>query len=283
MLWVYLSLLASLCWATGNIISKYSLSKISSETATVAMLLTSPLIVLILGLVFPILFSPIAIFSGILWYLGYYAFYCALNDGEVSKMVGLLLTSPIFTAIFSAMVLGEILTPVQYFGIILAVIGAVMISFEWESRKIGKGVVMIILSSILYAISDVATKMALDTVDPISNMFWIAVTGTGMLVLGGVVWRKKIDFKSTRYMKFMLTTAILSNLGAYLFIVACSLAFVSLVTAINTSQAMFAFIGAVIVTRLNPKLLQEDMGKKSLIKKAMSIILLIFGVILVVV
>jgi drug/metabolite transporter (DMT)-like permease len=141
---------------------------------------------------------------------------------------------------------------------------------------------MLVLASILFALSDVASKASLADVDAVSVMFGIRMVGVPLLLLGFGLWRKKIDFISPKLAGFSLTTAVLSDLAAYLFILACTFAYVSLVTAAVTSQAIFAFLGAFLIAKLNPKLLQEDTSRKSLMKKAIALALLIIGVIFVV-
>ncbi|VVC02887.1 EamA-like transporter family protein [Candidatus Bilamarchaeum dharawalense] len=279
MIWVYFALLASLCWAIGNLISKYALFKINHETATIAMLLTSPLVVLVLWAFFPISFSPIALIAGLCWYSGYYLFFNGLGKGEVSNAVAITLTNPIFTAIFSAFLIGEILTPTQYLGVGLAVLGALIVSMD--GTKIRKESIPLIFSSILFALSDVASKVALFEIDPISTMFWIRAVGVPLLILFFFIWRRKIKFHSVKIGMLSLTTGILSDFGSYIFIVACTFTFVSLVTAFVTSQALFVFLGAILITTLNPKLLKEDISKKSMALKLGAMILLILGVVLV--
>lgn len=278
MIWIVLAIGAAFLWATGNVISKYALFKINKETTMIGMLLSSVITVIFVYFAFPVQFSLVALVAGIFWYGAYYAFFSGLSDAEVSKTAALLLTNPIFTAIISAIVLGEILAPLQYFGILLSVCGAFLLSFEGKFKK-EAGIVLV--SSIFFSISDVGSKIALSTADSISVLFWVRMAALPILVLLVFAWHKKIDFISRKLATFAIGTGLLSDVASYFYIVACSLAFVSLVTAFTTTQALFVFIGATLITRLHPKLLKEDISRKSLLLKLSALVLLILGVVLV--
>lgn len=279
MIWIVLAISAAFLWATGNVISKYALFRINKETTMIGMLLSSVITVIFVYLAFPVSFSLIALLSGIFWYGAYYAFFSGLGENEVSKVSGLLLTNPIVTAILSAIIIGEILAPLKYFGILLSVIGAVLLSFE--GRVIRKEALVILVSSFLFAASDVASKIALSNADSFSVFFWMRMVAIPILFGLLFLWRKKINFIAPKLAVFSIGTGILSDCAAYLFIVACTLAFVSLVTAFTTTQALFVFLGATLITKLNPKLLKEDISRKSLFLKLSALVLLILGVVLV--
>ena len=167
--WIFLALGAALLWGIGNIISKYSLSKLNKETTMIAMLVSSFVTLVVLFFGFPLQFSYLPLFSGMIWYLAYYLFFVGLDSSEVSSASALLLTNPIFTAIFSAFILNEILLPIQYLGILLAVLGSLLLTFE---GKLKKSALLVVFSSILFSLCDVISKIALHTIDPISTLFW---------------------------------------------------------------------------------------------------------------
>ncbi|MFH1521000.1 MAG: EamA family transporter [Candidatus Micrarchaeota archaeon] len=279
MIWIVLAISAAFLWATGNVISKYTLFKINKETTMIGMLISSVITVAIVYLLFPVSFSMIALLAGIFWYGAYYAYFSGLSENEVSKTSALLLTNPIFTAIISAIILGEILAPIQYFGILISVLGAILLSFE--GRIFRKEALIVLASSIMFSISDVGSKMALSDADSISVLFWVRMAAIPILIFLVFAWRKKISFISKKLATFAIGTGLLSDVASYFYIVACSIAFVSLVTAFTTTQALFVFIGATLITRLNSKLLKEEIDKKSLILKISALFLLILGVVLV--
>ncbi|MFH1785636.1 MAG: EamA family transporter [Candidatus Micrarchaeota archaeon] len=279
MIWALLAIGAAFLWATGNLISKYTLFKINKQTTMIGMLISSIITVAIIYPIFPVSFSAIALISGIFWYGAYYAYFSGLSESEVSKTSALLLTNPIFTAIVSAIMLGEILTTVQYFGILVSVLGAILLSFQGSVFR--KEAVIVLASSILFAFSDVGAKMALSEADSITVLFWVRMAAIPILIVLFFIWRKKIDFISKKLTTFAIGTGLLSDVASYLYIVACSIAFVSLVTAFTTTQALFVFLGATLITKLNPKLLKEEIDRKSLVLKISALFLLILGVVLV--
>lgn len=103
-----------------------------------------------------------------------------------------------------------------------------------------------------------------------------------MLLLLLFFWRGKLQFHRITELSISAGVGIISDISNYLYILACSFAFVSLVTGVGTSQAIFVFLFATVITMLNPKLLKEDIHPKAMLVKLAALVLLIAGVILVV-
>ncbi len=280
LIWFYLALFAAFCWATGNVISKYTLNSINKESATFGTLAASFLSGILVVIFFPVSFSPFAVLAGFFFSIAYYAFFSGLDNSEVSKAAALLLTNPIFTALLSALLLNEILGPIQYLGILLAVCGSLMLSFDGSMPR--KGVGIVLLSSFLFALSDVSTKFALGSVTVPSVFFWAKAMTCLVAIVLLLLWRDKIKFPSLKLVSLSLGVGLISDLGNYLYALACSFAFVSLVTGVGTFQAVFVFLLATAITYLNPKLLKEDLHLKAMLIKIVALALLVAGVILVI-
>ena len=141
---------------------------------------------------------------------------------------------------------------------------------------------LIIVSSFLFSISDVASKAALYSISPASVLFWTRSISLPIALLFFYFWRKKINFHSLKTTALSLSTGISSEIGAYLYNSACSLMFVSVVTAVGIIQAPFVFLMATGITLLKPEWIKEDLNKRTLAIKIAAIALLGLGVWLVV-
>src|SRR4030042_539340 len=85
---------------------------------------------------------------------------------EISRVIPVAYIYPVFVAILAVPLLGETLNWLQWVAIFITVAGAVLISVRWRGQKgvaeLRQSFVLLFASSILFGVSNVATKYALD-------------------------------------------------------------------------------------------------------------------------
>ena len=144
MLWVIYSIIAVLIWSIVNIVDKHILEKrIKNSLIPVVIfgvigLLIAIIIYLLQG------FQPLsglniilALIAGIFLKLTNVFYFKATKIEEISRVIPLLSLSPLFVLILATIFLGEVFKPLQYLGIFLLVIGAILLStknFKEEIR-----------------------------------------------------------------------------------------------------------------------------------------------------
>ncbi len=285
MLWIWLAIIASFLWACCNLIGKYTLFELNKQTTYISILVGAGFAFLAL-LFFHISFSIIAVIDGITWAAAFYFYTQGLFESEVSKAIALLLTFPIFVAIISHFFLSETLNSIHYVGILLAVLGAILLSVELplslKEIKFKKGAMLMLLSSLFFAISDVLAKYTLNFVDPVSSMFLSQITAFAIGLILLVLWKKQVKITSTKLLGYALFSGVLSCVAAFLYIFAYSQTLASLAAPIETVQPLFVFIMATLITIVKPQWLKENISKENMILKILAIVLLISGVLLVV-
>ncbi|MFC1935102.1 EamA family transporter, partial [Chloroflexota bacterium] len=88
-----------------------------------------------------------------------------LKREEVSRVIPIVYTYPVFVAIMAMPLLGEILTYLHWLAIIIVVAGAVVISLERSpysfSLRAGKPFLLLFVASLLLAVADITGKYAL--------------------------------------------------------------------------------------------------------------------------
>ena len=144
MLWIIYSIIAVLIWSIVNIVDKHILEKrIKNSLIPVVIfgvigLLIAIIIYLLQG------FQPLsglniilALIAGIFLKLTNVFYFKATKIEEISRVIPLLSLSPLFVLILATIFLGEVFKPLQYLGIFLLVIGAILLStknFKEEIR-----------------------------------------------------------------------------------------------------------------------------------------------------
>lgn len=291
MLWVYLTLLATAIWAITNIIDKYIVSKYLREPIVYPIitgfvgLLAAIAVFLFREVTFPtinILFASLSI--GILFVLAIIFYYKALKIEEVSRVQPLFYTSPIFVLILATIFLGEIFTVTKYIGIFLLILGAILISIRKTSRIIiSKAFILMMLCSFIFGIHDTLRKYALTYMD-----FWsvfafsqIGIFITSLFILYFYfpefqkILRKKI-------LAFMITGESLSVASLFMMTIAVSIGFVSLISALESTQPFFVLLYATIISIFAPKILKEEIKGSIILLKIIAILCMFIGAYLII-
>ena len=143
MLWIIYSIIAVLIWSIVNIVDKHILEKrIKNSLIPVVIfgvigLLIAIIIYLLQG------FQPLsglniilALIAGIFLKLTNVFYFKATKIEEISRVIPLLSLSPLFVLILATIFLGEVFKPLQYLGIFLLVIGAILLSTKIFKEEI---------------------------------------------------------------------------------------------------------------------------------------------------
>jgi len=191
-----------------------------------------------------------------------------MTKEEVSRVVPVVYTYPIFVAIIAVPVLGEPLSYLQWLAIVIVVSGAAMVSIRKDLSSttawLGKPFLLLFGASLLMAMSDLTSKYALSYMS-FWNMFCInafLMSASFLLisvrpsVLRQIVnmKRKKSSFALIALNETIAPTAILLSIWAL------QRGPVSLVSTISSTRPIFVVIYALILSRVLPAFLEWRTG-----------------------
>ena len=280
--WASIALLSAAVFAVVNIIDSHLLSK--RMPGFRAFLLPVGIFQLFYGLLFIWLFplptgigvlpALVAVASGIFRTVAATLMLYTLRREEVSRVVPVIYTYPILVAVIAVLLLGETLTHLQWLAIIIVVAGAVMVSAKQDSSgttiRLGKPFILLLSSSLFYALADVTSKYALAYVSP-WNMFSItSFSLSGVFLLISVrpsVINQLANMKGRNSALALLSfSETLVPVTSILLFVALEIGPVSLVSTIIGSRPIFVVIFALILSRVLPGFLkwQSDGGMLAL-------------------
>jgi drug/metabolite transporter (DMT)-like permease len=182
---------------------------------------------------------------------------------EISRVVPVVYTYPIFVALMAMPFLGESITPLQWLAIVTVVAGAVIVSFKQNpfgsAMWPGKLFLVLVGSSLLLATADLISKYALAHVS-----FWNMFTVNAFCIFGIFfgfslrphVIRQLRDMKQrNRSLGLMAVNESLMPAALTGSFWALSLGPVSLVSTIISSRPIFVMIYALILNRFSPHFL----------------------------
>lgn len=300
--WFLISLIAPFLWSFLNHTDKYLISKYSNEIGVGGLVVYSSL--------FAIFIAPVAFFlsqtdvfdlltsekiflgvAGSMYSISILFYLYALEKEDASYVVPFWLLAPVFGFILGAVFLGETIDSLKIIGSIVVLLGAVLLSIEFETgRKIKSvSVVLMIASSLTIALADVIYKKFAEHVDFWPSIFWnqMGMVAFGLICLIFIAnYRKSFITSVKEGGKEIATLNIAGETIQSIAIIANNyalmLAPVALVLLVTyTFQPLFVFIEGILLTIFFPKISSENISKKHLIQKGVSILIMALGVYLV--
>ncbi|MCL0089328.1 DMT family transporter [Dehalococcoidia bacterium] len=209
-----------------------------------------------------------------------------LQTGEVSRVIPVVHTNPVFVAILAVLLLGETLTYLEWIAVMVVVLGAVLISIRRGSRGSGAGfagsLFLPLVASLLLATANLTSKYALEHVS-----YWNMLAFGSLLVafIFLSVSLCPLPLRQLRTVRRPVLTAgllILNNalvlLGMFLMFWAIQRGPVSLVSAIAGARPAFVFVYAVILGRISHVLLEQRMGRQTIALRLGAIAMIVGGI-----
>lgn len=292
-MWVIFSILAAFCWAISLIIDKYVLTKWIKQpfvpvifSGTIG-LIVGPTIYFVHGLSqLSYLNILLAFVVGIFYILSLIFYFHAAKLEEISRVSPLVYLSPLFIALFAALFLGEIFTPLKYLGIFLIIIGALLISVkDFSSIRLNKAFWLMILCVLGISIGELLKKYLLDFADYWTIFFYIqcgavaAITPITYIYLPEL--RANIKQHGKKIIAVMSASEIINFFGLLSLIIALSVGYVTLVNALASIESFFVLLFAVILSIFYPSILKEEIGKSIIALKLLAIVLMFIGALLI--
>ena len=319
MQWFILAFIASILWAVVVIVDKFILTHYIKDAVSYQVFLALAMLPFLIFLLpftshntnspTPTILPVIIILLGVAMGLVYVLYNKALLIEEVSRVTPLFYLSPLFVLLFSFMFIGEGLSLRRYVGIGLMVFSAisVSVSLRGRNRDYGDGdrhnyrqshshslhislspaLLMILVLDIMNAGKDVVSKLMLSHLDYLSYLFWFLlgnIAGRPLLLLIPHNREKTLMIIKTLPPKVYLLSFISSSLawtGYVLYFKAVSMTYISLVSAIPTTQPFLVFIFATLLGLFYPGLIEEKTDRRSLTIKGIAAVSVLIGAYLI--
>jgi len=228
----------------------------------------------------------VAVVSGILRTFSIIILLYIMKKEEVSRVIPVVYTYPIFVAIMATPLLGESLYHLQWLAIIVVVAGAVVISVRQGPTGsitwLGKPFLFLFGASLLMATADIASKYALTYVS-FWNMFWLSAFCLSVIfILASMrphIFRQLSNMKQRNSAIALLTfNETLAPIAVVLQFWALERGPVSLVSTIISSRPIFVVIFALILSRISPGLLEWQPGRGALALRLIATAMIVGGI-----
>ena len=292
--WVSIAVLSTAVLGVVNIIDSHLISRRMPSLR--AFLLPASIFSLLYGLVIFYLFPlpddigiwplMVTVASGIARTIALFILLYTLKKEEVSRVIPMTSTYPVFVAIIAVPLLGETLNYLQWIAIIIVVAGAAIVSTRrspsGSTTWLGRAFFLLVGSSLLMAVANVATKYALAYMS-FWNMYCITIfCMSGIFMLISLRPRILKELSNMKRRNSAITLLALNEILVVAGIVSLFWAMekgpVSLVSTIASSRPIFVVIYAIILSRTSPMFLEWHTGKRMLVLRLIAIAMIVGGI-----
>jgi len=228
----------------------------------------------------------LAVTSGLLRAAAVVILQSILRTEEVSRVIPVVFSYPIYVAIMAVPLLGETLSYLHWIAIFTVVAGVVMASVKKGStgsfKLLSKPFLLLFGVGVFMATGDIAAKYVLRNID-----FWNMLSINTLCVGGTFVLLsiRRSTFEQLRKMEgrnkalgLVVLNGILVQVGFLLNFVAIQNGPVSLVAAIIGSRPFFVLIYSFILSRILPHFLIWETGKAALVLRVAAALLVVGGI-----
>ena len=293
MVWIIASLATAIIITLTNIVDSHILSKKMPSLLPyfVTMGITQVIVASVFA-VFPFPASPgfthilVAFGSGLFNGFGLIILLNCLQKGEVSRVIPVTASSPIFVALLSMPLLGEMLNFWQWLAVVLTVAGAVLISLQRDGgarkTRLQKSFFLLFLTALMFAISSIGFKYALETFS-----FWnmVSINGICVVVVALLFSVRKSTLSElknlpqrTQRLGLVFGNQLLATAGMAVSFVAISKGPIALVSTIMNIRPAFVFIFSLIISRFYPNFINEPLNRRTILVKLIGIAMITGGV-----
>ena len=286
---ISLAILTSILWALFDVVRKKSLLFLS-EVKVLLWIVVSQFIFFLIFLYFSEFdivlkdYFLYALFLILLNLVSLYLFLSVLKTGELSTYIPLLSFTPLFSAVYANIILGESLNYLQYVGIFFIIMGAYLLyvnkfsSFKKKKFNLlrNKNFFMVIIVALIWSLTPVLDKECMKYTDIYLHGF---IQSLGMLLFFPLIFIKQITLKSLSLHKkirvncFILALVVIGFLSTFFQLFTLNHIFVAELEALKRS------IGIILSLIFGYYIFKE---KISLIK-VLAVFIILLGVVNIIV
>ena len=215
-----------------------------------------------------------------------YPYYKALEQGDTSNVVALFSLSQLFVPILAFIFVGEVLAPMQYLGVLLIMVGGIALSLQKGKRiPLNAAFWWMLLCAFILSFEYILYKIAFASVNWVTGFTWpvLLTFAFSMLLLIPPRARKNIvgnwPIFTKRIGLFGVEEAT-TFLGIAASTYALTLAPVTLVKAIISTEPAFVLLLALLFSRRFPDFFRERIDYRSVRNKLLLFVVIGAGLLL---
>jgi drug/metabolite transporter (DMT)-like permease len=226
---ILLGLTTAFCWGTSDYLSKRQSEKVGHYNTVVYMHLTTLLVLLVLlpiltpSISITVLAGTVLMVAGILNFFAFTYLYRAFHRGVVSVVAPIAYTYPAFTAIFSVMLLGLVLSATRAVALGCIIAGVVLLSTRFSDLRwhhgaktlpaLTAGVGSAVVSSLLFGIVYVGVGFVTPIVGYVLPVVFLRGIGSAAGFLAAPLFHETVRPTRDSFSRTILIMGALEAIG----------------------------------------------------------------------
>jgi hypothetical protein len=217
-----------------------------------------------------------------------YAYLSALEHDDASTVIPFFQFVPVFGMLAGVVFLGEMLSNVQYVGITIVTLGAMVLTYTHDGERHRfkwRLFFLMLTASVLSALSDAAFKWGATEAQFLAGQLWMHV---GILLTAPIIllWNRGVYARGfmrslTKSGKAIISLNVtnegLNALGNACITFAVLLAPLAVVQTTDAYAPIITFVGSMLLARYLPDILEEDVSRRVLVQKILGIAVVVAG------
>lgn len=299
MLYIYAAFISVIFFGLGSILIKYIIPEVNGSIQFLSLQLPlSFLLILPIFLIFEswnsssywgnvLEYLPLIFAASMLSFIGFLLMNVGLEHGNASVGSVILSSRVFFSVPLAILIVGETYPPLTYVFILIALIGAITVSWREElSLKAmllfqAKGIRWFFGTALFWAIANLIVRQIGDSVSVLTFIF---IRGTILLFASFITYRIYRRYRGIKPISYQRKTAgklalyLVSNLAAqFMFIFALGVS-LTITEAIGTGEGVVTLIGSIILAKyVDNKILDEPTTGSSITIRIVGAIFAITG------
>ena len=214
-----------------------------------------------------------------------YPYYWSLKHIDTSIVASLFSLGKVSVPLFAFVLVGEVLSPMQYVGFVLIILSSVTLTFDWKKLRFNQAFLLMLFVSMILAIQAVLFKFLFEQgVSWGTGVTWVTIfeflIAFTLVIIPVNFGELKRSFKNVRKVgPVFILNELLGWVGNVTGYYAVFLIPVSIAKAIATTQPVFVLLFAFLISKKQPTLLLESLAPKDILKKIFLFLVLAAGVV----
>lgn len=228
------------------------------------------------------------ILEAIVYIAGLYAMFYALDNYDVSKVMPAIgATQPVIIAILSVVFFGyQKMEGNELLAFIILLTGSALISIDKNPKITKKSLEISLIASVLFSLDFIYSKFIYTEMPFWQGFIWMRIFSFifVLVFLFDKGFRKEVKAENKGFNKktgiiFIIAQAFggLANILQSLAISLVPVAYLAIMNSMKGVQYVFLFILVTVLSLLLPNVLKEEVNKKIIIQKVVSILLIVLG------
>lgn len=289
--WLLFALLSPAFWGLNNVINKFLMTKKFKGYFSIVIylnfvdLIFAGTVYVFTSVSFSFPYVLFVMVVGVMPVIAFWFYTKALLVEEISRITPLFQFIPIFVVVLSVLFLGEILSIQRYFGIALIVVTSLLISYRKtdNGNSLSSAFKLMIPFTAILAVYTVLNKYLLGYLDFWSVFFWMMIgSWFGVVLMLGFSTPREEFVSTVSHLGKRTFLIVFFGEGTYILgtifsLIATSMGYVSLISALAGLQHFFVFVYVLLLSLFVPRILKEEMNKPVIALKIIAITLMFVG------